>query len=266
MAYQTNVQNPAAIRLGSCKLEVEDHPGAFTDMVDVGILKGAKLVLTRESITIQPDNAPEVDVSDQITGAEVTATLHEWTLATLEKLGLGTVTPTTTTPVSGKTLVVASGAWDYSKFIPVTDQPSASITSVAGSTNPVLVAGTDYHVITDDEGVTGIIVLDSVTVTTKDQALTVTYGYTPIESKTIKLGGKGSTPKYIAVQMTNTNAAGKKYRYQLFKVKLSSNFEHTFTADAGGEPAGIPITLTARPDPALPDDENVIQIYDEQAV
>lgn len=266
MTFQTSVQNPAAIRLGSCKLEVEDHPGAFTDMVDVGILKGAKLVLTRESITIQPDNAPEVDVSDQITGAEVTATLHEWTLETLEKLGLGTVTTVTATPVSGQTLVVASGAWDYSTFIPVTDQPSASIASVAGSTNTVLVDGTDYHVITDDEGVTGIVVLDSETVTTKDQALTVTYGYTPIESKTIKLGGKGDTPKYIAVQMTNTNAAGKKYRYRLFKAKLSSNFEHTFTSDAGGEPAGIPITLTARPDPALPDDENVIQIYDEQAV
>ena len=266
MTFQTSVQNPAAIRLGSCKLEVEDYPGTFTSMTDVGILKGAKLVLTRESITIQPDNAPEVDVSDQITGAEVTATLHEWTLETLEKLGLGTVTTVTATPVSGQTLVVASGAWAYSTFIPVTDQPSASIASVVGSTNPTLVAGTDYHVITDDEGVTGIVVLDSGTVTTTAQALTIIYGYTPIASKTIKLGGKGSTPKYIAVRMTNTNAAGKKYRYQLFKAKLSSNFEHTFTADAGGEPAGIPITLTARPDPMLDDEENVIQIYDEQAV
>jgi hypothetical protein len=266
MTFQTSVQNPAAIRLGSCKLEVEDYPGMFTSMTDVGILKGAKLVLTRESITIQPDNAPEVDVSDQITGAEVTATLHEWTLETLEKLGLGTVTTVTATPVSGQTLNVASGAWDYTTFIPVTDQPSATIASVAGSTDPTLVAGTDYHVITDGEGVTGIVVLDSGTVTTTAQALTITYGYTPIASKTIKLGGKGSTPKYIAAQMTNTNAAGKKYRYRLFKVKLSSNFEHTFTADASGEPAGIPITLTARPDPTLPDDENVIQIYDEQAV
>ena len=266
MAYQTNVQNPAAIRIGSCKLDVEDYPGTFVSMTDVGILKGAKLTVNRESITIQPDNAPEVDVSDQITGAEVTATLHEWTLATLEKLGLGTVTATTTNPVSGQTLVVASGAWDYSTFIPVTDQPSATIASVAGSTNPTLVAGTDYHVITDDEGVTGIVVLDSQTVTTAAQALTITYGYTPIASKTINLGGKGTTPKYIAVQMTNTNAAGKKYRYRLFKVKLSSNFEHTFTADASGEPAGIPITLTARPDPTLDEAENVIQIYDEQAV
>jgi hypothetical protein len=266
MTFQTSVQNPAAIRLGSCKLEVEDHPGAFASMTDVGILKGAKLTVNRESITIQPDNAPEVDVSDQITGAEVTATLHEWTLATLEKLGLGTVTTVTTAPVSGQTLNVASGAWDFSTFIPVTDQPSASIASVVGSTNPSLAAGTDYHVITDDEGVTGIVVLDSDTVTTDAQVLTITYGYTPIASKTIKLGGKGSTPAYIAVQMTNTNAAGKKYRYRLFKVKLSSNFEHTFTSDAGGEPAGIPIVLTARPDPTLDDEENVIQIYDEQAV
>ena len=266
MAYQTNVQNPAAIRIGSCKLDVEDYPGTFVSMTDVGILKGAKLTVNRESITIQPDNAPEVDVSDQITGAEVTATLHEWTLATLEKLGLGTVTTVTATPVSGQTLNVASGAWNYSTFIPVTDQPSATIASVAGSTNPTLVAGTDYHVITDDEGVTGIVVLDSQTVTTAAQALTITYGYTPIASKAIKLGGKGSTPKYIAVQMTNTNATGKKYQYRLFKAKLTSNFEHTFTADASGEPAGIPITLTARPDPTRDEAENVIQIYDEQAV
>ena len=266
MTFQTSVQNPAAIRIGSCKLEVEDHPGSFADMIDVGILKGTKLVLNRQTITIQPDNAPEVEVSDQIVGAEVTATLHEWTLATLEKLGLGTVTTVTATPVSGKTLVVASGAWDYSKFIPVTDQPSATVASVSGSVDGALASGTDYHVVTNTAGVTGIVVLDSVKLTTESQVLTITYGYTPIASKTIKLGGKGSTPKYIAVQMTNTNAAGKKYRYRLFKARLTSNFEHTFTADAGGEPAGIPITLTARPDPALPDDENVIQIYDEQAV
>ena len=266
MTFQTSVQNPAAIRLGSCKLEVEDHPGAFTDMVDIGILRGAKLTLNRNAITFTPDNAPEVDVADQIVSAEVTATLHEWTLTTLAKLGLGTVTTETGTPVNDKTLTVASGAWGYSKFIPVTDQLSASIASVSGSVDNALVAGTDYHVITDERGVTGIIVLDTATVTTTTQVLTITYGYTPVVSKTIKLGGKGGAPKYIAVQMTNTNAAGKKYRYRLFKAKLSSNFEHTFTADAGGEPAGIPITLTARPDPALPDTANVMQIYDEQAV
>ena len=126
-----------------------------------------------------------------------------------------------------------------------------------------LTLATDYVVATDTNGVTGIVVTKTPVIPAK--ALTITYGYTPIASKTIKLGGKGTAPKYIAVQMTNTNAAGKKYRYRLFKARLSSNFEHTFTADGGGEPAGIPITLTARPDPTLPDDENVIQIYDEQA-
>jgi hypothetical protein len=68
------------------------------------------------------------------------------------------------------------------------------------------------------------------------------------------------------VQLTNTNAAGKKYRYRLFKAKLSSQLRAHVHGGRGGEPAGIPITLTARPDPTLPDDENVIQIYDEQAV
>jgi len=266
MTFQTNVQNPAAIRIGSCKLEVEDHPGSFADMIDVGILKGTKLVLNRQTITIQPDNAPEVEVSDQIVGAEVTATLHEWTLATLAKLGLGTVETVNGALVSGAVLTVASGAWAYAKFIPVTDQPSASITSVAGSKDGALTVNVDFYVIADEKGVTGIVVLDTEKLTTLAQVLTITYGYTPIASKSITLGGKGLTPKYVSVQMTNTNAAGKKYRYRLFKARLTSNFEHTFTADSGGEPAGIPITLTARPDPALDDDENVIQIYDEQAV
>jgi len=266
MAYQTDVQRSEAIRLGSCKLEIEDHPATFADMVNVGVLKGAGLEILTQRITFQPDNAPEVDVVDQITGAEVTATLHEWTLDTLAKLGLGTVTTETGDPVNGKVLNVASGAWNYSTFIPVTDQPIATIASVSGSKDSTLTLDTDYMVITDEKGVTGIIVLESVNLTTTAQVLTITYGYTPVVSQTIKLGGKGATPKYIAVQLTNTNAASKKYRYRLFRAKLSSNFEHTFTADASGEPAGIPITLTARPDPTLPDDENVIQIYDEQAV
>ena len=266
MTFQTSVQNPAAIRLGSCKLEVEDYPGTFTSMTNVGILKGAKLVLTRESITIQPDNAPEVDVSDQITGAEVTATLHEWTLETLEKLGLGTVETVNGSLVSGQVLTVPGGAWAYSRFVPITDQPSATVASVSGSVDGSLASGTDYHVVTNTAGVTGVIVLDTAKLTIESQVLTITYDYTPIASKSITLGGKGLTPKYVSVQLTNTNAAGKKYRYRLFKAKLSSNFEHTFTADASGEPAGIPITLTARPDPALPDTANVIQIYDEQAV
>ena len=266
MTFQTSVQNPAAIRLGSCKLEVEDHPGAFADMVNVGILKGTELRVIPQNITIQPDNAPEIDVADQIVGAEVTATLYEWTLDTLAKFGLGTVTTENGDPVSGKTLNIASGAWAFSKFIPVTDQPSASITGVSGSAAGDLALNTDYRVITDEKGVAGIIVLETATVTTTAQVLTITYGYTPVVSKIIKLGGKGRTPKYVAVQLTNTNAAGKKFRYRLFKAKLSSEYKHTFAADSGGEPAGIPITLTARPDPTLDEAENVIQIYDEQAV
>ena len=263
MAFQTSVQNSDAIRLGSCKLEVEDHPGSFVSMTDVGILKGAKLTLNYQRVTFLPDNAPEVDVTDQITGAEVTATLHEWTLSTLELLGLGTVTAENGTPVSGKTLTIAAGAWEDDKFIAVTEQPSGVVTKVEEGVTELMLDA-DYIVMTDANGVTGIVVTRKPALPAA--ALTITYGYTPNVSKSITLGGKGASPKFVAVQMTNTNAAGKKYRYRLFKAKLSSNFEHTFTADASGEPAGIPITLTARPDPTLDDEENVIQIYDEQAV
>ena len=266
MTYQTSVQNSDAIRIGSCKLEVKAHPGTFTDMINVGILRGAKIVLNRKVTTFLPDNAAKITLSVQNTGAEITATLYEWTLDTLEHLGIGTVVDTPTTPVTGTSLTIASGAWAYSKFVPVTNQPSASITSVAGSVNATLVEGTDYIAMTDENGVTGVILLSGGAISTLVQTMTIVYGYTPVASKTITIGGRSANPTYVLVQMTNVNADGDKLQYRLFKVTMTSNYEHTFTVDDDGEPAGIPITLEAMPDPDIADTANVIQIYDEQAV
>lgn len=262
--FQTNVQDTDAIRLGSCKIEVGDWPGSFTSMTDLGILKSAKLGAKKIVRTIKPDNAPEVTIESKFTEVNITATLFEWTLDTLELLGLGSVSTEAGTPVSGQLKTILSGAWDYQKFIPVTDQPSGVISGVSAQTDNALTLGTDYLVVTDDAGVTGIIILDSEGVTTTTQNVTITFGYTPAAAKTISIDGDGAQPVYRTVRLTNTNAAGKAYIYKVYKATLTGDFEHAFNADADGEPTGIPIALKGEID--YDQANKIFDIRDQQAV
>jgi len=88
------------------------------------------------------------------------------------------------TLVTGATQVIASG-FTYNKFYPITHQNGdgsvLSITTVVGATNGALVANTDY-VLVNQGGVYGITILDSATVTTTSQIITITYSYTPSAS------------------------------------------------------------------------------------
>lgn len=85
------------------------------------------------------------------------------------------------TPVTGATQVIASG-FTYNKFYPISNQngdwSAISITSVVWSTNGTLVPDVDY-VKTNVNGVYGILIVDSTTVTTTSQTITITYNYTP---------------------------------------------------------------------------------------
>jgi len=263
--FQTNVQNLNGVRIGSGKLEAQAWPGSFVDMTNIGVLEGATMTLKRTVATITPDNSPEIPVRVTVTGATIEATLKEWTLDILELLGLGTVTETADTPVSGATTTILSGNWSYQQFIPVTSENSASITGVSAATNGPLVEDTDYIVVTTDAGVTGIIVLDSTTVTTESQNLTVTYGYTPVAAKEMKFGG-GTAPTYISVKFTNTNPSGKQYYYKFYKAVLTGDFKHATTKDSDGEAAGVPITIQAYWDVTRDTGDEVMAIGDQQAV
>ena len=62
-------------------------------------------------------------------------------------------------------------------------------------------------------------------IATTAQALTITYEGLRRSSRTIKLGGKGSTPEVHRRADDQHERSRQKCRYRLFKVKLSSNFE-----------------------------------------
>lgn len=87
--------------------------------------------------------------------------------------------------VTGATQVIASG-FTYNKFYPIANQngdgSAISITSVVASTNWALTSEPDAdadYVKTNVGWVYGIIILNSTTVTTTSQTITITYDYTP---------------------------------------------------------------------------------------
>ena len=66
MTFQTSVQNPDAIRLGSCKIEVAPYDETTPVYTEIGAARNVKLAEQIEIATIAPDNAPPIrKVKDQ---------------------------------------------------------------------------------------------------------------------------------------------------------------------------------------------------------
>lgn len=170
-----------------------DSGSSYTD---VGAFTGGINISHEfDKIQIELGNAAKTDplIKNQTLTAAPTP-LVSWDLETIEKLGGGiyNYTSTAATIVSGAEQVVASGAWGYNDFIKITNQngdlSAITINSVTGGTNGALVAGTDYFAGTNSNGESGIFVIDSTTVTTEAQTITINYDYTPVAKKKITAG------------------------------------------------------------------------------
>jgi len=97
--------------------------------------------------------------------------------------GFDTFTDVAGALVSGATQVVASGDWVYDKLMIIENQngdgSDVTVNSVTGGTDGPLVLNTDYFVAQDALGNTCVYVIDSATVTTEAQTITIDYDYTP---------------------------------------------------------------------------------------
>ena len=109
---------------------------------------------------------------------------------------------------------VAANAWGYNTFIPFEFQngngTAPNVDSVTGGVDGPLVAETDYFVSKDTNGVWGIFVKDSVTVTTTNQTLAIQFDYTPNarEDLTLPISFTESPRLYVKIVATDS-ATGK---------------------------------------------------------
>lgn len=249
-----------------CTVSVGDSIGALTDL---GVLKGdATIEITYDKVQVKGSKAEVlVDYAKNMKAA-ASFELYQLYLPNIQMLldGLATVTNTAASIVNNHQYVVASGDWAYSQFIPFDEQngdgSQPTVDSVTGGTDGALVLNTDYFVMKNEQGLWGVYVINSVTVTTEAQTLTIQTDYTPAASKTLKMGDASATMTPKIVQFSKTIAT-KVFRARLWSATNDAGLTLMFNDSAGDEPASMPVTMTGGIDTTRAAGEQLIEVYDE---
>ncbi len=269
---QTTVKESRTLRIGSCKVEVGADVGS---LVDIGATrKNTTLKEAWEKLRRMSANAGLIDqgIKPGSHKANVTGEFLEVNLANLNAYrgGVDNYSTVAGVEVAGHSEVIAAGAWAYDTHIPLPHQMGTGAkitpTSVTGSVDGLLVVNVDYFIAKNPStNQWGIVIIDSATVTTLAQNITIVYTYTPAASVTLATGGKFTiSPK--VVRLTNTNAAGKVLRVTVFKAYNADGIQMEFLPDDDGEYMGLPFSFEGECDEALTAGAQLMEIYDEQGV
>lgn len=213
MSRQTTIQVPEAIRKGSVRVLVGDD---FDNLVDIGALRNPSIAPLSEAQRIEFDNADGLDYFVKGDRVQATFDLAEINLDTIAVLDAGMVNLTTVAAalVSGASQVIAAGAWNFNTFIAIAnqngDKTAITVNSLTLGTDGALVEDTDFYIGQNENGVWGVFIIDSATVTTENQTATIDYDYTPNASKQIT---PNATGKKIGkcMRLINIDNAGKEF-------------------------------------------------------
>jgi len=242
---QTTIQKSEAIKFGSTLLEVGD---SFSALTNLGAIRDMVFNSKVENIEINFDNTASIKRFKDGQKASFTCLLAEVDMTTFSIIDAGLVVQTTVAGslVSGATQVVASGAWGYDNPIVVANQNGdgslLTINSVTGATDGALVEGTDYFVGQDALGRTVVTIIDSATVTTPSQNMTIDYDYTPNASKKLTFNDFGSKTLKVA-RITNTDENGDQFIIDLTSVTNITPISMPFLADDADDVMTVEVEL-----------------------
>jgi len=195
--------NDDALIIEYGNLWVGDDAGSIVDM---GAIRNLRFTSEQITNVIQSDNRGEILRKSRMPGKIECEMLEIGDADTLENIFKGIVTKSSVAGsiVNNYPQVKASGSWSYNGFIAFdfqdADGTAPNIDSVAAGTNGSLTVNVDYIVTQHEDGRWGIRVLDSATVTTLSQTITITFDYTPAVSKVITGGtSQTATPRYVKI-------------------------------------------------------------------
>jgi len=265
---QTTVQRSGAIKLGSAKVEVGDDVGSLQNL---GAMRGITLSESWDKVEVESDNAGTIKEYIKNQRVAITASLIEIDLEMLNEIrgGIDTYDTVDGTLVEDHNQVVNSGDWGYNDFIIFDHQngDNSQITpeSVTGSVDGALVADTDYYVGMNERGESGIFIIDSATVTTESQNITIVYDYTPVTSKILSSGGKKTiNPK--VVRLTNTDENGKNLQITVYYAFVEEGITLEFPSDEAEDVMVAPINLVGKVDVDRTAGDQLYEIIDEQSI
>ncbi len=266
---QTAVQKQKSLRIGSCRVEAGPNIGA---LVNLGATReNTTLRETWEVIKRMSANAGEIERGIK-RGTHRAAITWNWLEIDMQNLallrgGIDSVETVAADPVNDHAYAVPAGNWKYDKLI-VLDQQNGNgakiiPTSVEAGTDGPLVSGTDYFLAQDAAGRWGVVIMDSETVETENQTITITYDYTPAAAIKLSTGGKFVISPNV-VRLTNTDEDGKKFQVTVFKAYDAEGVTLEFLPDDNGDFMATPVSLEGECDEARDAGKQLFEIRDEQ--
>lgn len=177
---------------------------------------------------------------------------------------------TAASPVAGATQTIASGSWEYDKFIPIANQngdgSAITINSVTLGTDGAIVLDTDYYAGFDAQGKYGIWIIDSATVTTEAQSVVINYDYTPSASRKLTFGSNSVdiTPRALRLRKNlGTVASPKYFTVYIYSAVNESGLSMTFPRFDATDPTTLSVTMTGQLDETRSDLDQLFSIVDE---
>jgi len=252
---QTTVQQLAAIRKGSVRVLVGDD---FSSLVDIGALRNPVFTSLVENQSIVFDNVDELKKFVNGKKVQVSFDLAEINFSNLAVLDSGFVNVET---IAGSLVEDAvqtvNIGWAYNKFIEIENQngngETILIDSVTGATDGLLVEGTDYYKSQNEKGKWGIFIIDSATLTTLNQNISIVYDYTPNASKKVTFSESGN--KILkAMRLINTDESNKTFKIDIEEGTNFSPISIDFAGDDEEDVAILPVEFHG----------NIVDIVDEQ--
>jgi hypothetical protein len=243
--YNNSASNPFQELKGSALVSVAPYTAGTPSWTNIGPVRGIEVKEDMTAVDIEFDNTAKRKV---ISKQEMTVAFQQMqrlnpAIMQILRSGVDTFTTTAGTLVEDHEQVVASGAWAYSKFILIENQnydlSAITINSVTGSVDGALVLDTDYYVAKDDQNRYGIVVLDSATVTTLVQTITIDHDYTPSASFRTQIGGATELP-YVMMKFesitANENGTQGLHIVICYRGQQEAGSEWVYTQDAADDP------------------------------
>lgn len=267
MAYQGS-PNTDKFVFASAELFIGATEGT---VASVGGLKNTKVEPQTKNGEITLDNRRKI-VKKSLDTYKISTEMAEIDLAKFSTIFAGPSDEYTTTAgtiVNNHSYAISSGAWAYDVFIPFDFQngDGTKITpdSVTASTDGLLVLNTDYFISKDENGLWGIAVRDSATVTTLSQTITIVYDYTPAASKNMKFKSSNFIPDTLFCIIKALDDNGD-YLTLKFPAVYSTSFPaFNFPAETGTDVMMTPLELEAVGATYDGDDNVIVYITDERS-
>jgi hypothetical protein len=254
--------------LGSADIRVGDTVGAVQSL---GPANGISVEEKWEEIKMEIDNYGEEILGIKNHEVNIKGKLLEIDLELFASIrgGVDEYSIVSGVAVNDHTQVVASGAWEFNKFIQIEHQNGdGSIlelngqghVDVSGATNGALDNIDDFDMVKVN-GKWGIIVKDSSSVTTEAQALTITFDYTPSATKVLTTGGLKVISSKV-VQLIHTTSYGETITITIYKAKNTDGMKLDFPADDADKAAEVEFTFNGKCDGTRTVGDQLLKIED----